>query len=304
MTAFSIQECRSVKSARVIQRLSDDLELGIVQFDKGIDSVEYLQGNNDIKFHFSVEGDAVCSVPGKGQLEFGDFAAALVVHGHGIEKRLHTRGRTRTLTATIGCKSSVLVDRLGIAPSKLPRPVRQFVQTGRGDWFGEVIRMTPGMVSAVRSLATMPFDGRMGRAYREARSIELMCELCNAIGAVASQRPVIQAKSFRRAELTKAIIDQNISARLNIIDLSRAVGTNESELSHSFRETYGVTVFDYVTSVRMSTARTLLQSTDRPISEIAKAVGHEYHGNFSVAFKRHFGVTPKQCRIQSSVERP
>ncbi len=78
--------------------------------------------------------------------------------------------------------------------------------------------------------------------------------------------------------------------------LARNAGTNESKLSQAFRAVYGMTVFEYVRNRRMEEARRLLRRCNMSVTEIAFEVGYEHSCNFSVAYKRHFGVTPKSER--------
>jgi AraC-like DNA-binding protein len=53
-----------------------------------------------------------------------------------------------------------------------------------------------------------------------------------------------------------------------------------------------------LSDLRMSAAMTLLQSTERPISHIASAVGYESPSRFSVRFRSRFGFAPSQVRGQ------
>ena len=57
---------------------------------------------------------------------------------------------------------------------------------------------------------------------------------------------------------------------------------------------------DILIDVRMTTALTLLQVTDRPIAEIAYEVGYQSASRFSDRFKRRFGFSPTAVRgVQS-----
>ena len=49
----------------------------------------------------------------------------------------------------------------------------------------------------------------------------------------------------------------------------------------------------------MQKALELLQTTGKPISDIAQTVGYEYQTSFTAAVKHFFGVTPKQLRENS-----
>ena len=46
----------------------------------------------------------------------------------------------------------------------------------------------------------------------------------------------------------------------------------------------------------MEYAKRMLEGSEESITEIAFEVGYEYSSNFTTAFKRHFGITPKAAR--------
>lgn len=52
----------------------------------------------------------------------------------------------------------------------------------------------------------------------------------------------------------------------------------------------------YLTWWRMTTAGQLLRNTDLPLPKIARRAGYSSAFAFSHAFKRHFGVPPRQYR--------
>jgi AraC-like DNA-binding protein len=58
-----------------------------------------------------------------------------------------------------------------------------------------------------------------------------------------------------------------------------------------------MTIFEYVRSRRMEEAQRMLRAGKLSVTEIAFEVGYEYSCNFSVAYKRHYGVTPKEERM-------
>jgi len=63
-------------------------------------------------------------------------------------------------------------------------------------------------------------------------------------------------------------------------------------LSRTFKLIQGERPIDYLTKLRMTRAKTLLVRDDRPVSEVACAVGYQDPYYFSRLFKRYFGVAP------------
>lgn len=95
-------------------------------------------------------------------------------------------------------------------------------------------------------------------------------------------------------KLTRArdLMHSHLDRALTIAYLSTAVGLNEHKLKHGFRELFGAAPHRYLLELRMRRAWTLLESGCR-VAQAAYAVGYEHPANFSAAFSRYFGRTPK-----------
>ena len=67
---------------------------------------------------------------------------------------------------------------------------------------------------------------------------------------------------------------------------------SSSRLSHLFKNDVGVNVRHYRMDCRLQLAAAMLVSTDRPVKEIAYAVGYRHCSSFVRAFNTHFGFSP------------
>ena len=84
-------------------------------------------------------------------------------------------------------------------------------------------------------------------------------------------------------------------------DIAQAVGYNESYISHIFTEQFGMTLKDYLTSLRLRDARELLSDQDMTISRISVLTGFGSIRSFNRAFARQFGVSPSDYRLKSNL---
>ena len=78
--------------------------------------------------------------------------------------------------------------------------------------------------------------------------------------------------------------------------LSKVIGLNECRLKYGFKEVYNKTIFQYLFEHKMNLAQKLLLDTDCTIFEIANQCGYDEPANFSNAFKRKFGIYPREFR--------
>ena len=77
-------------------------------------------------------------------------------------------------------------------------------------------------------------------------------------------------------------------------ELSRMVGTNEFKLKVGFKSVYSNTVYGYLADYRMEHARKLLTINNTRIKEVAAQVGYSNPSHFIAAYKKRYGITPKQ----------
>ncbi len=78
-------------------------------------------------------------------------------------------------------------------------------------------------------------------------------------------------------------------------DLAQSLAMSEATFRRRLADR-GQSFNDILIDVRMATALTLLQVTDRPVAEIAYQVGYESASRFSVRFKKRFGFSPMAVR--------
>ena len=75
-----------------------------------------------------------------------------------------------------------------------------------------------------------------------------------------------------------------------------ALHLSPSDLNKLCRCRINKNVRDYVETIRISFAKSLLLTSSDPIKEIAYILGYENQGHFSTYFKRHTGLSPDALR--------
>ena len=78
--------------------------------------------------------------------------------------------------------------------------------------------------------------------------------------------------------------------------LSKMVFLNEQKLKAGFLARYHMSISEYTTSIKMTTAENLLSTTELSIDEISQMLGYHYSGNFIKMFKKIHGKTPLAFR--------
>jgi two-component system response regulator YesN len=129
-------------------------------------------------------------------------------------------------------------------------------------------------------------------------------DLCAWISAALNEfiELVYASQDGRKmSQLRPAInyIDANYDKTVTLAQIAHASHLSASRLAHVFREQMGMTVIDYVTSVRIERAKQLLLATGQSCTEVCFAVGYNNQSYFTRTFKRVVGMTPRQFRLQN-----
>ena len=100
-----------------------------------------------------------------------------------------------------------------------------------------------------------------------------------------------------RAQCEEAI--SNAFIQKNALDIIRnELGYNKYYLCRKFKETFGVTLLDYVNRLKLNHAAYLLKTTRYTLSEICEQIGIESMPYFIKIFTKKYGLTPAKYRKQ------
>ena len=109
-----------------------------------------------------------------------------------------------------------------------------------------------------------------------------------------------QRPSRNRADPVREAIDylqSNLATRTSVAQLAAMANLSPSHFAALFRRATGYGVLQYQTSLRMTKARVLLDTTDDPVANIARAVGYVDAFYFSRQFHAIHGTSPSAYRL-------
>jgi AraC-like DNA-binding protein len=78
--------------------------------------------------------------------------------------------------------------------------------------------------------------------------------------------------------------------------VARHAGMSESAIQRLFRAAHGMSVFEYARAQRLEQARQQLEQCKVSVTEAAFMAGYSSPANFATAFKRQYGVSPREVR--------
>ncbi|WP_158711023.1 substrate-binding domain-containing protein [Streptomyces albus] len=97
-----------------------------------------------------------------------------------------------------------------------------------------------------------------------------------------------------------AYIEQHYRRPLSRRQMARAAGVSENHLGRLFHRELGLTLWDYLTRLRVQRAKERLRQSDDSVQTIARAVGFHDRAYFSRVFRKVTGVAPHVYREASA----
>ncbi|MGB6016309.1 MAG: AraC family transcriptional regulator [Nodosilinea sp.] len=161
-------------------------------------------------------------------------------------------------------------------------------------WFPQV---TPAMQTVAQQMMQCIFQGATRRLYLQAKVFELVALQLDAILTDQGKPipcPTLKGNTIEGIYHARDILNANLENPPLLTELAQRVGMRDRTLRRGFRELFGTTVIGYLTQQRLMQAKDLLQRGDHTVAEVANKVGYTHLGHFAAAFRKQFGVSPRE----------
>ena len=167
------------------------------------------------------------------------------------------------------------------------------------------IHQSCGPAFHLETSSTLP--EQMKQLYADAISNQLASVFDNSKSAYAFLLDLAdyalehRALSSPRVTLAKNYLDSNYyNTDLNLDEVADAVGLSKYHLCREFNHLYGISPGKYLANLRLQkSCALLLQNRQHTIAEIASMVGFSNDNYFCKVFRKAFGTTPTQYRLQN-----
>lgn len=122
----------------------------------------------------------------------------------------------------------------------------------------------------------------------------------DASKVTALSPPKEHEKNQQYIFFVKEYINANYFKPIKISDIASLLHINRSYLYRIFKESTNTSIQDYLVSIRITKARTLLDETDLSVNSISALIGYAHYPTFFKIFKRHTGLSPVEYRNKKS----
>lgn len=117
-------------------------------------------------------------------------------------------------------------------------------------------------------------------------------------GSVNALKPGTRTEIYKRLCIAKDVLHSSYMLNPDLNAISNAACLSVPQLVRQFKSVFHTTPHQYLIQIRLKRAAELLESTDKPVQEIAWSCGFENASAFCRAFKSAYAVKPAAFRKQ------
>lgn len=126
---------------------------------------------------------------------------------------------------------------------------------------------------------------------------ELEMKMTEILEQIADQRKDSVNISYSKpVKKCISIIEDNYKKNLSLEEICNEVAVSKNYFCYLFKRETGISLWSYLTNVRMQHAKKLLEDTDLKNYEVAFTVGYDNPSYFSRLFKKYENMTPNEYR--------
>ena len=137
-----------------------------------------------------------------------------------------------------------------------------------------------------------------------ASTLHLLGQLCLFLDELvqsSSTRRERQSGPIRDFYIQEAVtfIQQNYQRDITVEEIAGTCKLNRSYFSKLFREVIGCTPQEFIIRLRLTKAAEQMRTTGDPVGVIARRCGYPNQLHFSQAFKKRYGLSPREWRKEN-----
>ena len=153
-------------------------------------------------------------------------------------------------------------------------------------------KTSPSTLAHARALISCATTHSTDALAMHIHALNLLAEQLQAFVSPPLKAIRFSERDIEKLEQIRSLMQEKMDQPLSIAYLCATVGLNESKLKEGFRLRFKTTPHRMLMELRMRKALLLLESGGQ-VAEAAYQVGYQHPSNFSAAFTRFFGRTPK-----------
>ncbi|MGO4292015.1 helix-turn-helix transcriptional regulator [Chitinophaga sp. RAB17] len=158
------------------------------------------------------------------------------------------------------------------------------------------LSMNDAMEKCIDDILHCRFHSSMKKIYLRSKAVELFLLFADASAGISPEKNTMVKSAADKEKLyfIKDYLTRHYADPVQFSGLARLASLNEFKLKTGFKALFNTSVIDFLIHYRLERARELLRSSTKNVSEVAYETGYASPAYFSKAFKKKYGVSPKQ----------
>lgn len=241
---------------------------------------------------------------GSDRVRFGPWTAGFYRQGRTPLKAGRTAGEDHRFI-TVEFAPAFLARHLHAVAADLHPLIRRVATGEQGDSaVGATENMNTRQRELVTSLRQPPVLASAQSVWYQAKAIELMGEFFFQSASAEELFCHRQQRVARdRVDAVISLLKQNITEPPSLEVIGKQVGCSPFYLSRTFSKETGVTIPQFIRTLRLERAAELLRSGDYNVTEAAFEVGYSSLSHFSQAFHQQYGCCPGLYPVSTATQR-
>lgn len=279
-----------------LTRIGSDVFVIVGNFAYKSPRVEFVPGDGRIQFYFKLSGDLTLGVSRNEPLRLNRPSLLVYKQPRGVDMQEWTAPSALERCVAITFSPDYLIENF---PTSRGSSLTELALPGSAAEQFKYLRrpLTAAMFDLATKLVDNPYEGSLRLLYTEAVTLELLCAAVHGFSSLESAaNEEYSDRDLRCLAAARDLLMRQLSPAPTIRQVSRAAGMNETALKHGFKAVFGETLFEFSVRCRMQHALAQLRERRLPVARIAESVGYSHQTSFATAFRRHFGMRPRDVR--------
>lgn len=278
-------------------QVADDIYVVVGNFVYKAPRVELVPGDGLIQFYFKLSGDLTVEVSQTEPLRLNRPSLLVYFQPLGMDYKEWTAARARERFIAINVRADYLTEHFLSSALDVPPQLHALVTGSPEEFRYRQLPLNSRMFDLASRLVDNPYTGPLALIHTEAITLELLCAAVAQFSAARQESlEPYSEHDLRCLHHARGLLISQLSPAPTIRQIARMTGINETSLKRGFKALFGETVFEFSVRCRMQHALTLLRERRMPVARVAEAVGYSHQTSFATAFRRHFGLSPKDAR--------
>jgi AraC-like DNA-binding protein len=157
--------------------------------------------------------------------------------------------------------------------------------------------LTPDQLKLISEIFNHKNDSPLEKIYYESRVLNLLESFLTDVltkDEADNQFLFANVEDIKEIQKAEVFITNNIDKPFAGVDyISRMCFMSRTKFINLFQKVYGLSSFDYYQKKRLNMAYEALKTGQHSVADIAGNIGYTNVSNFTIAFKKEFGLLPK-----------